>query len=220
MNLTLIIDTSSRCANIAFANDKNIIFDTSEDFDLLKSRDVSTVVENGLKVINKTPSDINSIAVNIGPGGLNAIRSGVSFANALAFSLNIPVCPFTSFELMGSEVLKKFKLPVLCTAKASDKNAYIGLFDKGDVKIMRFGSLNSMLEGIMRGIGEFVVTGPHRQEVVNLLPDIKVHDSGIDIGHAGLAKVFVSMPQHITSRKVNYPNLVFPINDQSKELYE
>ena len=44
-----------------------------------------------IKLLRKTRNKIESIEVETGPGSFTGIRVGVSVANALAYSLNIPV---------------------------------------------------------------------------------------------------------------------------------
>ena len=49
------------------------------------------MVEKVLKGKGLTLKDIDSIEVNTGPGSFTGIRVGMSIANALSFSLKIPV---------------------------------------------------------------------------------------------------------------------------------
>jgi tRNA A37 threonylcarbamoyladenosine modification protein TsaB len=49
-------------------------------------------------------SDLSRLAVDVGPGGLIAVRSAVSYCNALGFALGIPIFSASSFEVMTQEV--------------------------------------------------------------------------------------------------------------------
>ncbi|WP_415624399.1 hypothetical protein [Phytohabitans flavus] len=43
--------------------------------------------------------DLERLAVNVGPGNLGSVRAGVSYANGLAFSLQVPVLGVDSLTL-------------------------------------------------------------------------------------------------------------------------
>ncbi len=220
MALVLVIETSSRPFGVALGIDGNVLFDSSEPFDkssLPDERDLALLVERGLQIIGKRTSQITAIAVNIGPGGLGSVRSGVSFANALALGLRIPVCPFTAFELMGFEAWKKNRLPVLCTARAAKGSAYLGLYDQGAVTAMKFGALEEITSELTAGLGEFTVAGAYRSSVQELLPDSKIHDSGIRVGQA---RTFMEMAYPIAERGKRFPHIAIPINEQSEMLDE
>lgn len=217
MNLVLVIETSSSPFGVVLGSNKNVFFNSAEGSSLKENRDLPLLVVRGLEVIGERADNIGIIAVNIGPGGLSSVRAGVSFANALAYGLGIPVCPFTSFELIGFEAWKKFQLPVLCTARATEGNAYVGLYEKGAVKIMRFGLLEDIVKEVTFEIHEFTVAGPHRNIILELFNNSKIHDSGIQVGQA---KTFMEMEDFIVERRVFFPDIVSPINEQSGILYE
>lgn len=217
VNLVLVIETSSSPFGVVLGEGNNVLFNSPDDACLRGKRDLSLLVYRGLNFIGKRPNDIGTIAVNVGPGGLTSVRSGVGFANALAFALGIPVCPFTSFELSGFEAWKNFQLPVLCTARASKGNAYVGLYDNGAVTVMRFGLLEIIAREVTSELGEFIVAGAHREYLRELLASSKIHDSGVQLGQA---KTFLEMKHLISKRGYVFPYLVSPINEQSKVFYE
>ena len=77
---------------------------------------IDTQVSRTLKSITQRPedkkiNDLSLIVVNAGPGGTNSVRSGVSFANSLGFSLKIPVSYYNSFEVIGRLAWQKFNTP-------------------------------------------------------------------------------------------------------------
>lgn len=217
MTLVLVIETSSSPFGVVFGKNKNVLFNSVDDSFLRGTRDLSFLVERGLDAIKGRVNDIGAIAVNIGPGGLSSVRSGVSFANAFAFGLKIPVYPFTSFELIGFDAWRKFQLPVLCTAKATKGKAYAGLYDKGAVTVMRFGLLEKISKEMTSELDEFVIAGPHRKAIRELIPDSKSHDSGIQ---SAKAKTVIDMIFPVASRGKQFTCGVTPINEQSKVFNE
>ncbi|MFA6963910.1 MAG: tRNA (adenosine(37)-N6)-threonylcarbamoyltransferase complex dimerization subunit type 1 TsaB [Patescibacteria group bacterium] len=65
-------------------------------------------IERILKDAGKKKSDLSAIVVNPGPGPYTGVRVGVSVANSLAFSLDIPVV-----AQMSDIQTRNFEKPVL-----------------------------------------------------------------------------------------------------------
>ncbi|MGB0382808.1 MAG: hypothetical protein ACPGJH_08045 [Alphaproteobacteria bacterium] len=55
--------------------------------------------QNLLEELGVTNSDVTEIRVCLGPGGFTALRSGLAYAQGLAFGFNIPVTTTTLFHL-------------------------------------------------------------------------------------------------------------------------
>ena len=56
-------------------------------------KNISAVLDEALTISNTKLNELCAIAVTIGPGLIGALLVGVSFAKALAYSLNIPIVP-------------------------------------------------------------------------------------------------------------------------------
>lgn len=61
-------------------------------------KNINWVLDEALKKAKKTLQDIDAIAITHGPGLIGALLVGVSFAKALAYSLNIPLIPIHHIE--------------------------------------------------------------------------------------------------------------------------
>ena len=86
--MILIIDTVSEKKFVALKDRNSLKLKT-----LSNNADLTNELEQRIKslISKKILKKIDRIVVNIGPGGFTATRSGVSFANAMAFALKIPV---------------------------------------------------------------------------------------------------------------------------------
>lgn len=95
----LIIDTTIKRGYVA-------AFDGEREAVCLFDPAISTqsalipACRDALSSLNLTPSDLDGIAAVVGPGSFTGIRIGVSFANAMAFALNLPRFSLTAFDLM------------------------------------------------------------------------------------------------------------------------
>lgn len=89
--MILFIDTSNNQKSVVrlqISDTKEIIKESSET---LGSQALLGLIEEVLKESKTKKEDLTGIKVNTGPGSFTGLRVGVSVANALGFSLNIPV---------------------------------------------------------------------------------------------------------------------------------
>lgn len=85
--MKLYIDTSSAEKITLRLDDTAYVAESRQD----KSQRLLPFIEETLSLHNKTIHDIESIDVFTGPGSFTGLRVGVSVAQALGWSLNIPV---------------------------------------------------------------------------------------------------------------------------------
>ena len=89
--MILCIDTKDRkVITVALKDKKKVVKSLSEENEY-GSQVLLSLIEELLKNQKIEFKDLKGIEVEIGPGSFTGIRVGVSVANALAFSLNIPV---------------------------------------------------------------------------------------------------------------------------------
>jgi len=210
MSLLLYIDTSVRDFNILLVKNNEILFSAANDIKTGKRREIGQVLTNGLSKINAKTKDINSIAVNVGPGPTNAIRSGVSFSNSLAYGLKIPVARFSSFELMGYDAWKKTGLPVICTAKAISGNVYFGIFNGEKVTDAKFGQLDEIFETTNFDAPNYAVAGQHREVIIANQHGVDCMDSEVLMGNP---EVLLELEKMIFDRSKFYPDIIKPITE-------
>src|SRR6185295_12686889 len=138
------------------------------------------LLECGLEAVGSKAGEINGIAINVGPGSLTFVRAGISFVNALAFSLNVNIYSFNWFEIIARQTSETTDLPVLCAVPASNDNAYVGLIRSTSVETMRFGPVDATLNRISDGLGDVAVAGRIRHRLAALLGERRVVDTGVE----------------------------------------
>lgn len=180
MSLLLAIESSSNVYRVVLGRDGEAIFDSNVNECDQSLRTLNALLECGLEAIGATARDINGIAINVGPGSLTFVRAGISFVNALAFSLNVNIYPFNWFEIIAEQTRAMTELPVICAVPASNDNAYVGLLRGESVEIMRFGRVHEALAKVSGGLGEVAVAGRIRHRLAELLGEARVVDTGIE----------------------------------------
>ena len=107
--MLLEIDTAGQEAKIHLLDSNNqIILSNTWHVIHNHTEEILSNIELILKEAGKKYSDLSSIKVNPGPGPYTGVRVGVTVANTLAFSLDIPVITEgldTDLTVFGTPVL-------------------------------------------------------------------------------------------------------------------
>jgi tRNA threonylcarbamoyl adenosine modification protein YeaZ len=179
MSLTVAIETSSINYGVAVSTRERLVAHRTVRRDTPGFVSIGVLAESVLTETGYGFSDIERLAVNIGPGNLGSVRAGVSYANGLAFSLQAPVFGADSLTLTALEVAEGAR-PVLCLRNAGGGNVYAGLFQDGRTVLMRHGPMRSVVPSIAGHLPEVSLAGAFRHEAGALLPDTAVKDTGVE----------------------------------------
>ncbi len=206
--LTLGISTSSNHFILALGEGDRLLFNSG---DYESDKDIGAMMLLALEKTQHSAQDIRRIIVDIGPGGTSRVRTGVSFANSLAFSIGIGVCPVSLFELTGKLLWERHRLPVVSTINSLKGNAYIGFFDQGVLHPTRFGFIDQILPDMVASLDAFVVAGPHLEAIQAMFPDKKIVG---DNDQAGMAGVLIAHSAEFADRELKFPHLALPITEK------
>jgi len=208
------VESSSNEYRVVIARDGEAVFDSAVDNCELPFRTLGALLSCGLERIGSPASEIKGVAINVGPGSLTFVRAGISFVNALAFSLKVSIYPFNWFEIIAAQTASD--MPVICAVPASNDNAYVGLIKDGRVEIMRFGPLHEVFAKVNGDFPEVAVAGRIRHKLAALLRDAKVVDTGIETPDA---RVLLSLGYRALIDNERSTVQVEALNDQSEVFY-
>ena len=217
MSLLLAIESSSNEYRVVIGRDGAPVFDSTVNNCDSALRTLGGLLSCGLETLNAEASQIKGIAINIGPGSLTFVRAGISFVNALAFSLKAELYAFNWFEIIASQTKDTTHLPVLCAVPAANENAYVGLIRGASVEIMRFGPLQKAIAEVSSGVSEAAVAGRIRHRFASVLNDVKLVDTGID---GPDAQTLLRMAFEVHQAGGHSTTQVEALNDQSNIFYE
>ncbi len=132
-----IIDSSFKL-QLAFIK-KNKIFSFINE-EIQKSSDI--IVQKAISLLsdaNSTFQDVENITVVVGPGLFTGVRTGVLFANMLAYSLQKPIISLNVFEILSFEVFSEYKEidAVLSLVNIGKKGAVCSFLDKNLIPILK-----------------------------------------------------------------------------------
>src|SRR5215467_3648774 len=154
MSLLLAIESSSNVYRVVIGRDREVVVDSTVDDCESSLQTLGGLLTCGLEGLNAETSEIQGVAINVGPGSLTFVRAGISFVNALAFSLKVNIYPFNWFEIIARQTKNTTNLPVLCAVPAANDNAYVGLIRGSSVEIMRFGPLHKAVVDVGAELSE------------------------------------------------------------------
>ncbi len=111
--------------------------------------------------------DLDAVAVDVGPGGLTATRGGVTFANALAWGLGIPLVALDYFDLVTAET--RALSTVVCIRATT---AGQGFFREGEGPLM-VDDLATLARQCRARLADITLAGIVTPEVAALFPDAR-----------------------------------------------
>jgi len=122
----LCLETATRNCSVALIKDNALV-------DLLEREETEFVHAEALhqmmKVLldrnNLKPSDLNGIAVGIGPGSYTGLRIGVTAAKGLAYALNLGLVTKTTGELLVNSVGSETGFTTVALIDARRNDAYV-----------------------------------------------------------------------------------------------
>ena len=104
MSLTLAIDCSLRWVNLGLGDESKLLGEEAMDTGRKQSEVLPIAVESFLAQHGYSLSDLDRIAVTVGPGYYTGIRVGLSYAASLAESLGIRVVPLNTLFAMAASL--------------------------------------------------------------------------------------------------------------------
>ena len=127
----LAIETSAKAVSAAVAENGKILCAGYQDTGLTHSRTLMPIVEGILKNTDLAITEIDAIAVAVGPGSFTGIRIGVAAAKGLAFGADKPVIAVSTLAAMARNVAFCDGL-LICAMDARRQQVYNALFDAKD----------------------------------------------------------------------------------------
>lgn len=190
-------------------------------------KNIDAVVKKAVKESGITLSDVNAIAVTAGPGLVGALLVGVSYAKALALSLNVPLVPVHHIEghISANYIAHPdLKPPFVCLVASGGHSHIVYVTDYGKFEIMgrtRDDAAGEAFDKIARVIGLGYPGGPLVEKAAksgdkDKIPFPRVHfDNGLDFSFSGVKTAVLNYIHHAEQK-----NEEININDVAASFQE
>ncbi len=100
-NTILAIETSSDICGISFIENGTFIDSIDEEKSKQHAEILPQLYQKLQSKTNFSLSNIDALAVSIGPGSFTGLRIGLSFTKGLAFSKNLPIIPISTMMALA-----------------------------------------------------------------------------------------------------------------------
>jgi len=210
--LTLGISTSTPRFSFVLGRGTEVLYNT-DNYEIDDPKDIGLLFQNALEAVGEPVSNIGKILVDNGPGGTSRVRTGVAFANSIAYSLGIPVYTASSLVVAGLDFWGKKEQPVVCTVKSLNNNAFIGIYTEKEYKKF-YGKIKEILPNELEGIEQFTVAGFHRDLIKELFPSKEIFDSE---QFGGTVETLITKQEYFMEKPLHFPMIGNPITEQNFE---
>lgn len=172
--LILALDTATETCGVAVAEGERVLVEYSERVGRNHSSRLFPLIETALKAAGREASDLEGIAVTIGPGSYTGLRIALSSASTLSYALDIPVIGLTTLEVLAFAAGPREGL-ISPLIDARGGRVYAALYRKDGKQPV------TVLEPGVTGIKEWV-TGLAGREVAFTGPGVSVYAEEISAG--------------------------------------
>lgn len=132
----LAIETSTYSGSIAVSEGEEILGEFYFNMGPSHSEKLIPSINWLLSGLKMAKSELDGIAVSLGPGSFTALRVGISTAKGIAYSLGIPVAGASSLELLAMNIpYPRYQVCPLIDAKKGE--FFTALFDSVDGSVQR-----------------------------------------------------------------------------------
>ena len=125
--LTLAIDTATRTLSVALIEDQNVLAEISEVAAHAHAERLPLLLDQLLKQTGKQRTDIELVAVGVGPGAYTGLRVGLMFATAFARALKIQLVGICSHDVIAPS-----NYTGLVVTDARRKEVYLSHYETGN----------------------------------------------------------------------------------------
>ncbi|NQT25752.1 tRNA (adenosine(37)-N6)-threonylcarbamoyltransferase complex dimerization subunit type 1 TsaB [candidate division KSB1 bacterium] len=98
--IVLGIDTATKVCGVGLAGESGLIADYRLQQGYTHAERLAGATEMIIRDAGYTLSDLNGIAISIGPGSFTGLRIGLGFAKGLAYSLDIPIAAVSTLDAL------------------------------------------------------------------------------------------------------------------------
>lgn len=129
MATILAIDTSATPVSCAVLRDDRLLVSYYSHTGLTHSQTLMPMVQSALTTAQMKVSDVDALAVSVGPGSFTGVRIGVSAVKGLAYADDIPCVAVSTLDAMAKGVEGiPFEGVVCCAMDARCRQVYCALF--------------------------------------------------------------------------------------------
>jgi tRNA threonylcarbamoyladenosine biosynthesis protein TsaB len=107
MALLLCIETATRVCSVSLSRDTDLLAIRESDEPNIHAAILTVFIDEMMRQTNISLSELDAIAVSMGPGSYTGLRIGVAAAKGLCYALNKPLIAVSTLQAMASGMKDK-----------------------------------------------------------------------------------------------------------------
>ena len=152
--LYVILDSSLTYLTVGLCDENRLIDSVSYEAWQCQSEKMIPELKTLLEKNNLSTKDISGVIVGIGPGSYTGIRIALTTAKVLCLSLNIPLYPVSSLQL-----LKEDDKPTICLMNARSNRSFFAVYEGNKVIVEDQTMTNDKVNEYISSHPEYIVKG-------------------------------------------------------------
>ena len=188
--LMLGIDSATSVCSVALVQGDKTIGAITKKMSRGQAEELLVMVDDVLKKANITPTNIDCVAVSVGPGSFTGLRIGLSAARGLALSISRPCIGVSTFEvtvgtiIADSENYKNIlgQKKILIAIETRREDIYAQLFDENFLPLSNGAALHE--DELVKIVGpyteELVVVGDGAPRAIEMLKNNGINLAAIN----------------------------------------
>lgn len=129
MSLILNIDTALETASVCIAKDGKAVQSAGNDNQKDHAAWLHTAVSDIIKKSGYRISQLEAVAVSIGPGSYTGLRVGLAAAKGLCYALHIPLLAINTLEMIALSVKEEAADLICPLVDARRMEVYVAVYD-------------------------------------------------------------------------------------------
>ncbi len=170
--ISLFLDTSSKTLAVYIVKDNEVIYEKNITTNNDHSKYLVPSIDEGLKLNNLKPSDINKCYVVTGPGSFTGTRIAVTVGKTFAYSNNINVIPVSSLkQYIFSLDNYDYYVSII---RDKGNRLYYGIYDKNynDIVVDKYNYLEVFEEDMSKLKGKVAIISEEGENTIKPKLDI------------------------------------------------
>ena len=189
----LAIDTSNTTLSVALVENNEILIEVVEATKNDHSKRLMPTIEALFKKVNRTPKELDLIAVAEGPGSYTGVRIGVTVAKTLAWTLNKPLVGVSSLEILARNIKEDAYIIPLFDARR--QTVFAGVYEGASSNVVISDGhyeLQGLLDNLSKSEKKMYFLGNDVARYWDLIESvlgdkvIKVEDENLNMPHASV----------------------------------
>ena len=170
--ISLFLDTSSKTLSVYIVKDNDILYEKNITTNNDHSKYLVPSIDEGLKLNNLKPSDINKCYVVTGPGSFTGTRIAVTVGKTFCYSNNINVIPVSSLkQYIFSLDNYDYYVSII---RDKGNRLYYGIYDKdyNDIVTDKYNYLEVFEKDISKLTGKIAIISEEGENTIKPKLDI------------------------------------------------